>query len=107
MRAFVKIRTQTGVLFQKHPLVSIKLFKALIKPILLYGSDFWGILKLPKNNPIEVLQQSFYKQLLRVQKQTTNVGVLLEVGEVPLDIYAKKWLLLIGQESQSKIKPMS
>ena len=89
MRAFVKIRKQTGVLFQKYPLVSLKLFEALIKPILLYASDFWGILKLPNNNPLEIMQQSFYKQLLGVQKQTTNVGVLLEMGEVSLDIYAK------------------
>lgn len=45
---------------------------------------------MPKNNPIEIVQQSFYKQLLGVQKQTTNVGVLLEMGEVPLKLYAKK-----------------
>ena len=31
----------------------------------------------------------FCKQLLGVQRQT-NVGVLLELGQVPLNIYAKK-----------------
>ena len=33
---------------------------------------------------------SFCKQLSRVQKQTTNIGVLFELGVVPLHLYAKK-----------------
>ena len=53
-------------------------------------SDFWGCLKMPKNNPIEIFQNKFLKQLLGVQIQTTNIGVLLETGSVPLSIYAKK-----------------
>ena len=32
-----------------------------------------------------------YKQILGVQKQTTNIGVLLELGEIPLIIYANKF----------------
>ena len=52
-------------------------------------SDFWGILKLPQNNPIENVFISFCKQLLGVQKQTTNIGVLLELGQIPLSIFAK------------------
>ena len=35
----------------------------------------------------------FYKDLLGVQKQTTNIGVLLELGRVPLSIYAIKHAL--------------
>ena len=93
MRAFIKIKSKMGLLFQKYPLVSIKLFDSLVKPILLYASDFWGILKLPKNNPVEIIHYMFCKQLLWVQRQTTNVGVLLELGQVPLNIYAKKMAL--------------
>ena len=77
-------------MFRKYPLITMKLFDTLIKPILLYGSDFWGILKMPKNNPVETLFLSFCKQLLGVQKQTTNIGVLLELGLVPLHLQAKK-----------------
>ena len=33
---------------------------------------------------------SFCKQLLGVQKQTTNIGVLLELGQIPLSILAQK-----------------
>ena len=84
--------------YSKSTPVSIKLFDSLVKPILLYASDFWGILKLPKNNPIENLHQKCCKQILGVQKQTSNIGVLLELGLVPLSIYAKKTRLKIGKE---------
>ena len=73
-----------------HPYYS-RFFDAMIKPILLYSSDFWGCLKLPKENPFENLHMTFCKQILGVQKQTTNIGVLLELGRIPLDIYAMKF----------------
>ena len=53
-------------------------------------SDFWGCLKMPKSNPIENMQIMMYKQLLGVQKQTTNIGVFLELGKIPLHINAIK-----------------
>ena len=53
-------------------------------------ADFWGCLKIPSNNPIKIFQNKFLKQLLGVQVQTTNVGVLLETGRIPMSIYAKK-----------------
>ena len=53
-------------------------------------SDFWGCMKLPKTNPIENLHMMMSKQLLGVQKQTTNIGVLLELGRVPLPLQAVK-----------------
>ncbi len=45
---------------------------------------------MPSNNPIETLFMSFCKQLLGVQKQSMNDGVLLEIGQFPLMILAKK-----------------
>ena len=60
----------------------------IVPPI--YSSDFWGCLKLPKNNPIENLYMSFCKTLLGVQKQTTNIGVLLELGAVPIMFFGVK-----------------
>ena len=79
-----------GHLFKQHSSMTLFLFEALIKPILLYASDFWGCLKMPKNNPIENVHIRFCKDILGVQKQTTNVGVLLELGEIPITIFAKK-----------------
>ena len=77
-------------MFQKHVPTTIHLFDSLIKPILLYASDFWGCLKLPKHNPLETLHQRFCKELLGVQIHTPNLGVLLEIGRIPLTIYGKK-----------------
>ena len=86
LKAFYKMKHQMGTSFRRHPAITVKLFKTLIQPILLYASDFWGALKLPKNNPIEALFMKFCKELLGVQKQTTNIGVLLELGETPLSL---------------------
>ena len=62
----------------------------MIKPILLYGSDFWGCLKMPRNNPIENLYMQFCRQILGVQKNTTTAGVLLELGCTPLMLEARR-----------------
>ena len=45
---------------------------------------------LPKRNVIDLVHMKFLKQLLGVQTQTSNVGVLLETGTVPLLTYAIK-----------------
>ena len=82
LRAYYKLKNKLENTFRKDINTTIFLFNALVTPILLYASDFWGCLKMPKNNPN--VHMSFCKDLLGVQKQTTNVGVLLELGEVPL-----------------------
>ena len=90
LKAFMKLKMKLGPRFRKFPQITIKLFNTLVKPILLYASDFWGILKMPKNTPLDTLFLGFCKQLLGVGKTTTNVGVFLELGLVPLNIYAQK-----------------
>ena len=89
-RAFLQIKNKMGEYFRLKPNISIKLFNTLVKPVLLYMTDLWGCLKMPKNDPIDALQIKFLNQLLGVQTQTTNIGVLLETGELPLSIFAKK-----------------
>ena len=90
LRAYYKLKQELGQYFRLHLNTTIFLFNSLIKPILLYSSDFWGCLKMPKNNPIENVHLRFCKDLLGVQKQTTNIGVLLDLGEIPISTYAKK-----------------
>ena len=51
---------------------------------------------------------SFCKQLLGVQKQTTNVGVLLELGLIPLSILAQKnaiknWVRIVTKTKCNEI----
>ena len=90
VKAYFKMKSKMGPSFCKYPIVTIKLFQTLIQPILLYSSDFWGVLKMPNNNPFENIHMKFCKELLGVQKQTTNVGILLELGQLPLSIHASK-----------------
>ena len=90
LKAFMGLKTTLGLSFNKDIETTLNLIDAMVKPILLYNSDFWGCMKMPANNPIENLHMSMCKQLLGVQKCTTNVGVLLELGRVPLSLYAKQ-----------------
>ena len=92
------MKTKLGNLFRQDIPTTIHLFDSLVKPILLYASDFWGCLKLPKNNPVETLHIKFCKELLGVQIQTTNLAVLLELGRLPLYIYERKTQQKIGKE---------
>ena len=90
LKAYMCLKHKLGTFFYTYVEDTIKIFDVMIKPILLYSSDFWGCLKLPKNNPIENLHSMFCKQLLLVQKNTTNVGALLELGRTPLRQTAQK-----------------
>ena len=90
MRAYHKLKHKMGHHFRLHPRTTLALFDSLIKPILLYSFDFWGCLKIPKNNPIENMYMKFCKALLGVQKQTSNIGVLLELGAVPIMFFGVK-----------------
>ena len=90
-KAFMKIKSDLGASFNHDISLILSLVQSLVKPILLYASDFWGCYKLPKNNPIETFYMSILKQILGVQKQTTNDGVLLELGLTPICFDAKKF----------------
>ena len=102
LKAYYKLKNKLGPHFRDHPEITLKLFNTLIKPILLYASDLWGTLKLPKNNPFDKLHLRFCKELLGVQIQTTNSGVLLELGQLLLEHYAiknsiKNWARIAGE----------
>ena len=90
MKAFTKIRRALGIHFTLNLANTLHIFTYMIRPILLYCSDFWGCLKQPKNHPIEKFFLMFCKQLLGVRKQTNTDGVLLELGLVPITFHAKK-----------------
>ena len=90
LKAFYALRNKLGDSFHRNVVTSLSLFDSLISLILLYTSDFWGTRKLPSNNPIDNLQMRIFKEILGVSKQTTNIGVLLELGRFPLNINAVK-----------------
>ena len=89
-RALFKIKNKMGEHFRTNPSITIKLFNTLVRPILTYMSELWGCLKMPKNDPISNFQMSFLKEILGVNIKTTNTGVLLETGEIPINLLAKK-----------------
>ena len=93
LKAIYKIKMKMGQYFRKYVKTTLKLFDTLVTPILLYASDFWGCLRQPFNNPIENTHNRFLKELIGVQRQTSNTGVLLETGRVPIHLLSKKQCL--------------
>ncbi len=72
-----------------------KLFKAVIEPIALYGSEVWGLsIKFDflnwEKHPIETLHLDFCKRILRVQRKTPNNGCRAELGQYPLLLNIQK-----------------
>ena len=90
MKAFFSLKRCMGELFNTHIDITLHLFDTLIKPILLYASDFWGGLKPPQDNPVEKFHNMACRHILGVQTQTTTAGVLLELGRIPIQTFAIK-----------------
>ena len=90
LKAYYALKYKLGKLFRANIGITLHLFNSCIKPILLYASDFWGCLKLPKPNPIETMYLKFCKEMLGVHIRTINTGALMELGQMPLYIYGKK-----------------
>lgn len=64
----------------------VKLYDAVVGPILNYGSPIWGFHKGPD---IERIHLKFMKQILCVRQQTSNAAVYGELGRVPLSVHRK------------------
>ena len=61
--------------------LSVKLFEAIVKPVLLYGAEVWGC---EDSAILERLQLKFYKYLLGLNKSTCSSMVYGELGVFPL-----------------------
>jgi hypothetical protein len=80
----------------------LHIFDHTVRPILLYGSEVWGInlikhrnlkdktklMKDIQDNKINQLEIKFYKQLLGVKRNTSTIGVRGELGRHPIGIDA-------------------
>ena len=87
--------------FRENIMLTIKLFDALISPILLYGSEIWGVdcNDQIEKDPAELVQITFLKWLLGVNKYCSNNASRAETGKFPIKIEAqyrnfKFWLTL-------------
>ena len=61
----------------------LSLFDALVAPIILYGSEIWGIYDIKE---VDKLNYKFCKIILGVRPQTSNAAVLGELGRFPLSV---------------------
>ena len=64
------LKARMGSHFKTKPKITIRLFESLIKPILLYGSEVWGVeCKITETNDIiELVHTKFCKMLLGTSK---------------------------------------
>jgi len=89
LKALFKLKKDMGSFFNHDITLTLKLFDALVKPILLYSSEVWGIENMKIGNPIESVHIKFCKMLLGVRKTATNSACLAELGQLPMHLEAK------------------
>ena len=103
MKAYFKMKNAMHESIFRSPKVAFRLFDSILKPILLYASDFWGL--RPENvsdSPVtEQMHTKFCKWLLGVSKRTSNFGVLSETERYPIAIDAQihcfnNWVRILG-----------
>ena len=68
----------------------LKLFESIVVPILCYGCEVWGFDNV---NDIEKIQIRFYKNILGLNRNTSNISVFGELGRYPLNIIIKERIL--------------
>ena len=83
-----------------------KFFDSKIMPIILYGSEIWGLMR-PKC--IELLHVYACKRFLCVNQNTCNDAILGDVGRYPMYIYAfircvKYWIRILGMPGHRYVK---
>ena len=87
--------------------IILDLFDKMILPVLLYGCEIWGYEDIKE---IEVFYRKFLKEVLRLNKQTTNCMVYGEAGRKPLSIIVKTRMVcfwhktMMGAESKLSYK---
>ena len=80
------------------PQLLLKIFDAMIVPILLYGAEIWGPggkynFDSWDKTDVERIHTSLLKQILGLNRSTQNIMVRPEFGRLPLimDIHARTW----------------
>ena len=88
-KAIFALRKKTSNLHLPIDL-QMKLFDALVSPVLLYSSEIWGF---ENKNIIEKLHIQFLKQILSIRNSTPNYMVYGESGRYPLEVNIKLRML--------------
>ncbi len=85
--------------YSASPVTLLRLFDSMVKPILMYGSEVWGLYipsLMKKDDIIDCLSYDKFvfekvhikalKQSLGVSKQASNIACILETGRFPIII---------------------
>ena len=82
----------------KHPPITIalKLFDALILPVLSYGCELWGHVVDPE---MEATEMHFLKYILNLPPSATNMAVCGELGQLPLHLLWRERIYVTGLDS--------
>ena len=70
--------------------IILSLYNTLVVPVLLYGSEIWGVGDISK---IELFERKFMKRLLKVSYQTPTCMVYAELGIMPVKYLVKQRIL--------------
>ena len=65
----------------------LQLFDTMIVPILLYGSEVWGVYNFKE---VDKLHIKFCKYILGIRQQIPNMAVYGELGRLPLSVICKE-----------------
>ncbi len=87
----IKNTIQCGIPIQTW----LKILKAVIEPIALYGSEIWGPLKTQyfskwEKDETEMMHTQICKNILKVNRATPNNSCRAELGQYPLLINIQK-----------------
>ena len=85
--------------------VLFKIFDTKIKPIILYGSEIWGVKRYEK---VDNVHMKFCKIVLNVGKTTWNFAAIAECGRYPMYVdyhlrAIKYWCKLITSDKERYI----
>ena len=112
-KAYHLLKYTLGLNFRDDIQISLKLFDSLIKPILLYNSDFWGMSKMSRRlNITEKVANTFYKSLLGVSYRVSNFAVMMELNRYPISFDAQKnclnnWVRISHQRKANSLLLLS
>ena len=82
--------------------LSLKLFEALVRPILLYGAEIWcqdfqNCIDFKNNKfekcPFEMLQSKVCRNILGVRKNTSSKAARAELGTYPILVFISKLVM--------------
>ena len=73
-----------------HPpvLIPLKLFDAIVKPVLCYGCEFWGF---EMDQEVEKIEQHY---ILQLPSTATKAAVRGELGQLPVHLFWKERILV-------------